>query len=257
MEKLMVLAIGALLCSTPRLSAAMLTEDFETAYSPGATVTATWGTQDSYVNPNVWTATGGNNWSRQTLNGDGVNDVLNIVNCNQSYSKAGFSTISNAYGFNSAAPTTYDVDLLSYSVAGSQGYLLFGVIDGGDNWDTSTDGFILGFADYNFLVQQKVNGTVTTLCSGNHNGDPITHFNLTLSSTSYAVDFTGMGYYNVSGAFSGTLTNAMDTGKVTIEMFNDLWAGPGNASVDNIVVVPEPATLALLTFGSLMLRRKK
>jgi len=250
-------AAVALLCSTSLISAAMLVEDFETAYSPGAIVTATWGTQDSYVNPNVWTATGGNNWSQQTLNGVGSNDYLFLNNCNQSYSKAGFSTISNAYGFNSTTPTTYDVDLLSHSVAGSQGYLLFGVIEGGNNWDSATDGFIIGFADYNFLVQQKVGGVVTTLCSGNHNGNAITHFNLTLSSTSYAVDFAGMVYYNVTGAFTGTLTDAMDTGKVTIEMFNDLWAGPGNASVDNIIVAPEPATLALLTLGGVMLRRKK
>lgn len=62
---------------------------------------------------------------------------------------------------------------------------------------------------------------------------------------------TGVPYQD----FSVTATAPVGTTAVKVEIAE--WAGSGTVWFDNAVLVPEPATIAILSLGALLIRRKR
>ena len=86
---------------------------------------------------------------------------------------------------------------------------------------------------------------------------PVLDITLDIDATSYALSIAGDTITLLSGAMSGAFVNDLTTGYAFA--FEQTEYPSLDTSIDQVVIteIPEPATLALLGLGGLLLRRKK
>jgi PEP-CTERM motif-containing protein len=239
-----------------------------------------------YSGANNWApANGGTGFGAWTFdNGGTVNETGNFIGSSTSNggtgggtngSSLGIDTSGNAWGLYANTSLTADA-IRPFTGTLSIGQTVSIDIDQGFQGNPSTVGIGLqNGAGSNLVEVYYVGGDAVNSWKVNDNGGQANlspnvgftsnglHLSLTLTSaTTYSATLSGLNGDSDSASFSGTLDSQSDEGIAQIRLFN-FNAGGGSASdafFNNLAVVPEPSTVALVglsLLGALTFRRRK